>query len=170
MLTNLSRVSNLLSVENTGTLERYYVQFLISITLLRVIPHDAPCTQHNVNTRKELHEMLRSSLGFHTMSISLRLTRKEIEQLIKHLHNYCKRTGNIRMLIVNKLPNGQKDYKEYSPKFSGTSLILPRKLEIFFSDENRGIKWIIKSDRRSEFYKEYGIEATINPTDGNLHP
>lgn len=107
--------------------------------------------------------MLRSSVGFHTMSLSLRLTRKDTEQLIKHFYNYCKQTGIIRMLIVKELPNGQNDYKEYSPKFCGTSLILPHKLEINFSGKNRGIKWTIRSYRRSEVYKEYGIEVTINP-------
>ena len=107
--------------------------------------------------------MSRSLLGFHTMSLSLRLTRKDTERLIKHFYNFCKQTGIIRMLIVKELSNGQKDYKQYSLKFSGTSLILPHKLEINFSDKNRGIKWTIRCDRRSEAYKEYGIEVTINP-------
>ena len=56
--------------------------------------------------------MSRSLLGFHTMSLSLRLTRKDTERLIKHFYNYCKQTGIIRMLIVKELSNGQKEVKK----------------------------------------------------------
>lgn len=109
--------------------------------------------------------MLRSSLGFHTISLFLRLSRKEVERLIKHFHKYRTHTDVIRMLMPEVLPGGERKWSEYSPKYSGTSLLLPLRLEIFYSykSEDRGIKWTIRSDRQSENYKEYVLKVTINP-------
>lgn len=109
--------------------------------------------------------MLRSSLGFHTMSLFLRLSRKEVEQLIRHFDKYRTHTDVIRMLMPDVMPGGERKWSEYSLKYSGTSLLLPLRLEIFYSykSEDRGIKWTIRSDRQSENYKEYVLRVTVNP-------
>ena len=108
--------------------------------------------------------MPRSSLGFHTMDLFLRLTRKEAEQLTKHFYRYCTQTECTRMLMPEVLPGGEVRWREYTPKYSGTSLLLPTRINVY-SDryENQGIKWTIRYDRQSENYKEYVIKAIINP-------
>lgn len=107
--------------------------------------------------------MLRSSLGFHTVDLFLRLTRKEAERLISHFCTYRKHTELIRILMIDVLPGGQRVWKEYSPRYSGTSLLLPLNLQIIYTDKDHGIKWSLRFDRLSESYKEYIVEATINP-------
>lgn len=109
--------------------------------------------------------MLRSSLGFHTISLFLRLSRQEVERLIKHFYKYRTHTDAIRMLMPDVLPGGERKWSEYSPKYSGTSLLLPLRLEIIYSysSEDRGIKWTIRSDRQDGSYKEYVLKVAINP-------
>lgn len=69
------------------------------------------------------------------------------------------------MLMPEILPGGERKWSEYSPKYSGTSLLLPLRLEIIYSysSEDRGIKWTIRSDRQDESYKEYVLKVAINP-------
>ena len=69
------------------------------------------------------------------------------------------------------LPGGEVRWREYTPKYSGTSLLLPTRINVY-SDryEDQGIKWTIRYDRQSENYKEYVIKATINPKIlGDIH-
>lgn len=114
--------------------------------------------------------MLRSSLGFHTVDLFLQLTRKEAEKLIKHFCTYRKHTELIRILMIDVLPGGQREWKEYSPRYSGTSLLLPLNLKIIYPDKDHGVKWMIRSDMRNDAYKEYIVEATINPKIlGDIH-
>lgn len=105
--------------------------------------------------------MPRSSLGFHTITLFLRLDSGEVEKLIKHFYTYRKRTGLIRMLMPQPAP--QKGWREYTPMYNGTNLVLPLNLKIGYCGKDRGIKWVIRSDRRSDVYSEYTAEATINP-------
>lgn len=107
--------------------------------------------------------MSRSSLGFHTLTLFLRLTRKEAEQLVKHFYKYCKQTGQIRMFMPDVLPGGQRVWREYTPKSNGTTLLLPLNIRIGYPDEDHGIKWELRFDRHDEAYKEYIIEVTVNP-------
>lgn len=107
--------------------------------------------------------MLRSSLGFHTLTLLLRLTREEAEKLIKHFCTYRKRTELIRILMSSPSQGGQREWREYSPIYTGTRLMLPINLKIGYPDQDHGIKWVLRFDRRSESYKEYIIEVTINP-------
>ena len=107
--------------------------------------------------------MRRSSLGFHTVDMVLRLTHDETERLIKHFYRHSKQPGTIRMLMLTTLPGGEKEWREYSPIHMGTRLVLPLNLKISYPDKDHGIKWMIRSDMQSDAYKEYTIEATINP-------
>ena len=105
--------------------------------------------------------MLRSSLGFHTITLFLRLNYGEVEKLIKHFCTYRKHTGLIRMLIPQ--PKPEKGWREYTPMYNGRRIILPLHLKIIYCGKDQGIRWVIRSDRRNEMYSEYTVEATINP-------
>ena len=107
--------------------------------------------------------MRRSTLGFHTVDMVLRLTHDETERLIKHFYRHSKQPGTIRMLMLTTLPGGEKEWREYSPIHMGTRLVLPLNLKISYPDKDHGVKWMIRSDMQSDAYKEYTIEATINP-------
>lgn len=107
--------------------------------------------------------MRRSTLGFHTVDMVLRLTHDETERLIKHFYRHSKQPGTIRMLMLTTLPGGEKEWREYSPIHMGTRLVLPLNLKISYPDKDHGVKWMLRSDMQSDAYKEYTIEATINP-------
>lgn len=107
---------------------------------------------------------MKSSLGFHTMTIALRLTHTEVERLLKHLWMYQKHTGLIKMHMVKSLPEGKQEYPEYRPMYNGTRLILPLMVHVLHSDhKDHGIRWTIRCDRRNDAYKEYTLEARVNP-------
>lgn len=103
--------------------------------------------------------MLRSSLGFHTITLSLPLFHDEVYQLIADSLIYREKTGNIQ---IYDFKNGQPII--YYPVGS-----LPPKLTIEFKDRerygdgNRGIKWCIRKSEWSNDFFDYIIEATINP-------
>lgn len=102
--------------------------------------------------------MLRSSLGFHTLTLLLLLEGKEVPRLIKHFGNYSHDTGLIQMYVVNE----QKNCITYRPKYSGGNFLLPLNLHIKYSRENKGIKWVIRCHKRHDF-NSYIVEVTINP-------
>lgn len=93
--------------------------------------------------------MLRSSLGFHTLTLFLHLERKETSQLIKHFKKYSHDTGLLQMYISDG-----KKYSEYTGKL---------RLHIKYNGVDRGIKWVIKRNSQHIDFKSYIIEATINP-------
>lgn len=103
--------------------------------------------------------MLRSSLGFHTITLSLPLFHDEVYQLIADFLIYREKTGNIE---IYKFKNGE-------PIIYYPSSHLPQKINIKFKDRerygdgNRGIKWCIRKSEWSNDFFDYIIEATINP-------
>ena len=108
--------------------------------------------------------MLRSSLGFHTMTLFHKLSCTNVEKLIKHFCRYRKNTNLIRMFMrKGTLPGEKPVYSEYTPIYSGTQLLIPIELKIIFPYKDYGIKWTIRANRHSESFKSYIIEATINP-------
>lgn len=113
----------------------------------------------------------KSSLGFHTMTLALRLTHADVERLLKHFWRYQERTGLIKMHIVRWLPGGREEYPEYRPKYNGTMLMFPLVTHVLPSDhKDHGIRWTIRCDRRNDEYKEYTLEARVNPKIlGNVH-
>jgi hypothetical protein len=94
-------------------------------------------------------QLLRSSLGFHTLSLLLHLEKKETSQLIAHFKKYSHDTGLLQMYITD----GRK-YSEYTGKLS---------LHIKYNGVDRGIKWVIKRNSQQLDFKSYLIEATLNP-------
>ena len=89
--------------------------------------------------------MRRSSLGFHTVDMVLRLTHEEAEKLIKHFYRHSKQPGTIRMLMLTTLPGEEKEWREYSPIHMGTRLVLPLNLKISYPDKDHGVKWMIQN-------------------------
>lgn len=105
--------------------------------------------------------MLRSSLGFHTITLSLPLFDNiEVWQLIADFLTYREKTGDIEMYIYDEKNN---------PIIYHLSSYLPPKINIMFKDRyrygdgNRGIKWCIRKSEWSNDFFDYIIEATINP-------
>jgi len=100
--------------------------------------------------------MLRSSLGFHTMTLSLFLIGNEIKQLIKDFMEYAKNTG----LLIMYRKNENKGYIKYH--YSEDLFLIPTDIKIYYKGKDKGIKWTIRND--NWFYNiVYDVEVTINP-------
>lgn len=106
---------------------------------------------------------MRSSLGFHTLGLFLRLSREEVQTLIEHFCAYRECTRLIRIRMCKFFFGGREEWSEYSPMYSGTSIILPLNLRISYQDKDYGIKWEIRSDSQKDTYKEYIVGVIINP-------
>lgn len=102
--------------------------------------------------------MLRSSLGFHTMTLSLFLLHKDVPQLIRDFKDYSKNTGLIQMYHVDK----SGVHSRYQPTDNSTHY-LPTNLKIFYYKEDIGIKWNIRYNNWSSDFQSYIVETTINP-------
>lgn len=102
--------------------------------------------------------MLRSSLGFHTITLIQYLEVKEFRRLIQYFLKYREATKLIEIFQVD----GKGNYSIYKP--SSNSLLLPIHLVIKYRDkEDRGIKWETKCNYWNDEFKSYSVEATINP-------
>ena len=103
--------------------------------------------------------MLRSSLGFHTITLTLSLLYDEANQLITDFCTYRDKTGNIE---IYRLKDGK-------PIIYYPSDHLPPEINIKFKDRyrygdgNRGIKWCIRKSEWCNDFIDYIVEATINP-------
>lgn len=107
---------------------------------------------------------MKSSLGFHTMTLALPLNRKTAERLVRHFWRYQEHTGLIKMHMVKSLTGGKEEYPKYKPKYKGTRLILPPIINVLHSDrKDHGIRWTIRCDSQDDEYSEYTLEARINP-------
>lgn len=108
---------------------------------------------------------LRSSLGFHTMTLFLRLTHPETESLIKRFLEYREHTGLVKILMIKSLPKKEIEYREFAPVYihDGALLLIPRELRITYHGPDFGIKWKIRAEYHREEFKAYIVEATINP-------
>ena len=104
--------------------------------------------------------MPRSSLGFHTMSLSLSLDYIEALRLIK---DFVKYRDELKLIEIYQVI--EKDtYKRYTPHFtSDGKLLSPLKLYIKYLNGDKGIKWLLHCDYRNGAYKSYIINVTINP-------
>lgn len=85
--------------------------------------------------------MLRSSLGFHTLTLSRPVFSHEAQYLISDLKRYSKETGAIQMF---------QDHGN---------------LRIEFLNRAEGISWLIRSDVWLECFRMFVdiVEVTINP-------
>lgn len=104
--------------------------------------------------------MLQSSLGFHTVTLSLHLTLSEACHLIRDFKRFNDATGCIQMYRKNE----KKESIKYYPKDSSSSTFpLHTNIKIYFTGEYKGIKWTIRNCNFSGGYSDYVVEATINP-------
>ena len=100
-------------------------------------------------------KMLKSSLGFHTMTLSISLLSSESNQLIKDFDTYRANTGLIELYRKNEKNEVIKYYyKEY---------LIPLETNIKFKDKDRGIRRCIRFSKKPSNYSEVIVEATINP-------
>jgi len=87
---------------------------------------------------------MNTSIGFHTFTISKRIIGKEIAiKLVKDIRKYMESSGRIRLIPP-------------ANKYDGL-------LVYYVNKEDRGITWILRYNTHSRMYKEYIIEARINP-------
>lgn len=99
--------------------------------------------------------MLRSSLGFHTITLSLPLFHNEAHQLITDFCTYREKTGNIEIYRINE--------KNQPIIYYHSDYLMPLKTNIKFKDKDRGIRWCIRESKKHTESSGYIIEATINP-------
>ena len=86
--------------------------------------------------------MLRTSIGYHTISLFLRLSWEEADALMYYFQHYSKKTGNIK---IYKHPDIKNAYM------------------IEFIGEDRGVKWILHFNNTVKEFRYYGIELIMNP-------
>ena len=87
--------------------------------------------------------MLRTSIGYHTISLFLRLSWEEADALMYYFQHYSKKTGNIE--IIKDLPGLKNAYL------------------IRFIGKDRGVKWILHFNNTVKEFRYYGIEVVMNP-------
>lgn len=103
--------------------------------------------------------MLRSSLGFHTMTLIILYKIEEIRRLIRHFLKYREDTELIELYQID----GKGNYSIYKSP-SGSTFFLPLHLEIRYIDnKDRGIKWELRCNNCDSEFKSYFIKTTINP-------
>lgn len=99
--------------------------------------------------------MLRSSLGFHTITLSLPLfDNNEAHQLITDFCTHREKAGNIEIYRINE---------KNQPVIYYHSDYLPLKTNIKFKDKDRVIRWCIRESKGVFNFFDYMVEATINP-------
>ena len=86
--------------------------------------------------------MLRSSLGFHTMTLFLPLDNKDAKKLCRDFGKYSKNTGLIKIFPIDETI---------------------KKYRITYYQEDRGIEWMIWYNNWSRDFKSYMVEVKINP-------
>lgn len=98
---------------------------------------------------------MRSSLGFHTLSLSMPLTFDGMHELISDFKKYSKETGEIKMFLCDKKGN-RIEYKN-------TSRYAPLKLIIQYCKDNHGIEWSVDSYTNYAGFPAYKVSVKINP-------
>lgn len=99
--------------------------------------------------------MLRSSLGFHTMTLTLDLQTDEARQLLIDFSTYRANTKLIEMYIKDERDDPIIYYYKYP--------LMPLKVDIYFKNRDRGIKWCVRASKNPSCLSNYIVEVTINP-------
>ena len=98
--------------------------------------------------------MLKSSLGFHTITLTLSMSLDEARELLIDFSTYRENTKLIEMYIKDEKGNPIIYYYKYP--------LMPLKVDIYFIDRYGGIKWCIRASQKPS-NTDYIVEATINP-------
>lgn len=105
--------------------------------------------------------MLRSSLGFHTLTFFLKLTWQEAKQLKEHFQRYSKDTGLIKIF---PLDNPRRTSRIVSDRGKTTRIKeVKANYIVDYYQADQGIKWLIRYNNWSTDFQSYIIEVTINP-------
>lgn len=102
--------------------------------------------------------MLQSSLGFHTMTISLSLSHKDCKQLLMDFVKYRDKTKSIQIYWKNE----DNKYIIYYPR-KNYPMLLPIHVKVSFCGKDQGVKWQIRYNSQFSDFSTYLVEATINP-------
>lgn len=100
---------------------------------------------------------MNSSLGFHTLKLSLTLDYMEFSQLIQDFKKYSQNTGEIQMYYVDKMGN----YMNYLQ--ANNDSLIPANLKISYYKQDKGIKWLIRCNTWNHGGKSYIVDVIINP-------
>jgi len=107
--------------------------------------------------------MVRSSLGFHTISLSMPLGKDNIQKLIKDFRKYSIDTGRIKIFPVDAKQMGV----EYQHQTDGTGEIKPiyqKNLKIVYCEEiGKGIEWLLRYNSWNNDFRPYIVDVKINP-------
>lgn len=100
--------------------------------------------------------MLRSSLGFHTITLSLDIKYNEVMPLIRRFNKYRMITKSIETYTANKKGENIQVYRPREGSYPPTylNIVYPK---------YRGIKWSIRCNNWDSSFKGYYVEAIINP-------
>ncbi len=99
--------------------------------------------------------MIYSSLGFHTMTLSLYLSLNEANHLITDFDRYRKNTGLIEIYTKNE----RREPIIYYHK----KPLMPLELNIYFKGKDRGMKWHFRASQNPSVFSDYVVEVKINP-------
>ncbi len=106
--------------------------------------------------------MPRSSLGFHTLTLTMLLDEKEARQLMYHFKVYSRDTGLIKIYPVNGNSINLK-YKTESDGTQKTSIVRNKNFKVDYYREDIGIEWLIRYNNGNREFKSYSVDVTINP-------
>ena len=109
--------------------------------------------------------MTRTSIGFHTFTIFIRIIGgKNMKKIFREFENYRSETKAIDIYIPKDEKDRMNDIREIRAITGMNKSPKPRKWRIDYThDDRKGITWFLKYDIHSTEYKEYIIEARINP-------
>ncbi|MBD5085070.1 MAG: hypothetical protein HDT33_08460 [Clostridiales bacterium] len=107
--------------------------------------------------------MMRSSIGFHTISLSMLLGKDSLQKLIKDFRTYSATTGLIKIFPVD----GKAVTWDCQYQGDGTvemDPIFQKNLKIVHCEESdKGIEWLLRYNSWGNDYKPYIVEVKINP-------
>lgn len=105
--------------------------------------------------------MLRSSLGFHTLTFFLKLTSEEAKRLKEHFQRYSKDTG---LINIFPLDNPRRITRTVFDRGKAIRIKeVKANYAVNYFQTDRGIEWLIRYNNWSYDFQSYIIEVTINP-------
>lgn len=105
--------------------------------------------------------MLRSSLGFHTLTFFLKLTSEEAKRLMEHFQQYSKDTGLIKIFPLDNPRRISRIVTDRGKAKRIKEIKANYKVDYYQTD--CGIEWLIRYNNWSADFQSYIIEVTINP-------
>jgi len=109
---------------------------------------------------------MNTSLGFHTFTISKKLTTKEAEMLINDFKSYMEKTGEIAVFPIRKVraPDDADGFTRWLYANFSQYYVL------HYTKQNKGIIWLLRCNdvspgfiKPGEIDRPCSIKATINP-------